>query len=153
MKKKRQKQIIGRLELVDFPELGLSGIDAKVDTGAYTSSLHCSSIVVEEQDDDQAWVRFKIFDPDHPNFEDMELRAPVFAQKNVKSSSGVAEHRVFIKTSIRLFSKTYKIELSLTDRSAMKYPVLLGRKILKKRFLVDVSETYLANPPQPGETS
>lgn len=139
----KSPKTIGRIETVDFPDWQIFGIDAKVDTGAYTSSLHCSQIVLEERHG-TPWVYFTMLDATHPNFRNSFLAAPVWKHKKVKNSSGRGESRVFVKTHIRLFDKIYTIELSLTDRSQMKFPVLLGRKILKGRFLVDVSQKYLS---------
>jgi hypothetical protein len=69
---------------------------------------------------------------------------PLYKTKNVKSSSGESQERTFIKTSIVLFRRRIPIELSLTDRSDMRYPVLLGRKLLKRRFVVDVARQLLS---------
>ena len=62
-----------------------------------------------------------------------------------KSSNGQTELRVFVKTKIIFFNKEHEIELSLTNRSEMKYPILVGRKFLKNKFLVDVSKKHLSN--------
>lgn len=67
---------------------------------------------------------------------------PVSKIKKVKSSNGKSEDRIFVETVIELFGKKYKAELSLTDRKDMKYPMLIGRKYLQGRFLVDVSLQY-----------
>lgn len=62
--------------------------------------------------------------------------------KNVKSSNGKTEERIFVKTVIELSNKRYEVELSLTDRKDMKYPMLIGRKFLQGHFIVDVSLRY-----------
>ncbi len=67
---------------------------------------------------------------------------PVHKIKKVKSSNGKTEERIFVKTIIELFGRRYKAELSLTDRKDMKFPMLIGRKYLQGRFLVDVSLQY-----------
>ncbi len=67
---------------------------------------------------------------------------PVFKVKNVKSSNGKIEERIFVKTTIEMSGRSYEAELSLTDRKDMKYPMLIGRKYLQGRFLVDVSLQY-----------
>ena len=141
------KKIIGRVESVDFPEWNLFAIEAKVDTGAYTSSLHCSHMVQESQNGVR-WVHFTLLGSPHPSTPCLRLKARVSKEKKVKNSSGTFEYRPFIKTRIRLFEKIYTIELSLTDRSQMRFPVLLGRKILKGRFLVDVAHAYLSHAPK-----
>lgn len=137
------KKIIGRVEHVDFPEWDIFGIDAKIDTGAYTSSLHCHHI---EQfgSKDKKMVRFNLLDPSHEIYNDKLFELPVYKIKSVKSSNGVSEDRIIVKTVIRLMEEALTAELSLTDRSEMKYPVLIGRKLIKNHFLVDVSQKYLA---------
>lgn len=143
MKNPVEKIIIGRRDRADFPELGLFDIDVKVDTGAYTSSIHCHNIEVVEAAGGKR-VRFNLLDPDHPDYDEKEFVLPIARIKHVKSSSGSSEKRFFIKTQILLFNELIDLELSLTDRSDMKFPVLLGRKLLKKRFIVDVARFNLS---------
>src|SRR5699024_4900525 len=91
------------------------------------------------------WVSFYLLDPDHEAYSDQKIEVPLHDQREVKSSNGTKELRYFIKTDIEFFGKSYEIECSLADRSAMKYPLLIGRKFLKKRgFLVDVSNKNLS---------
>lgn len=136
-------KIIGRLEYIDFPEWGLSDIEAKVDTGAFTSSLHCHHIEPYRYQEEQ-WVRFNLLDPSHETYNEKLFKLPIHKRKTIKSSNGQTEERIIIKTKLKLFDKVFKAELSLTDRSEMKYPVLLGRKLIRNRFLVDTSETFLS---------
>lgn len=138
---KRSVKIIGRIEQVSFPEWDLIDLDAKIDTGAYTSSLHCHHI--EKIDDSH--IRFNLLDPTHDTYNEKLFELPIHKEKTVKSSNGITEQRFVVKTKIELMNERYDIELSLTDRSEMNYPVLLGRKLLKGRFLVDVSKKYLSN--------
>lgn len=143
MKNPVDKIIIGRRDRADFPGLGLFDIDVKVDTGAYTSSIHCHNIAVVNTAGGRR-VRFNLLDPDHAHYNEKEFVLPIARAKYVKSSSGTSEKRFFIKTHILLFNELIELELSLTDRSDMKYPVLLGRKLLKKRFVVDVARYNLS---------
>lgn len=137
------KKIIGRIEHVDFPEWDIYGIEAKIDTGAYTSSLHCHHIE-QYSKESKRMVRFNLLDPTHDTYNDKLFELPVYKTKTVKSSNGVAEERIIVRTDIRLMQKILNAELSLTDRSEMRYPVLIGRKLIKNHFLVDVSKKYLA---------
>lgn len=136
------KKIIGRIEKVKFPEWDAAGIDAKIDTGAYTSSLHCHDIELNKS---KKKVSFYLFDPSHPEFEESKFQTNVNDIREIRSSNGLAEERIIIMTTIKLLNKNYKIELSLADRSEMRYPVLIGRKFLKNKFIVDVSKKYLGN--------
>lgn len=134
----KEKRIIGKKDKADFPLLGLENIDIKIDTGAYTSSIHCHEIKTEMVDGLKI-VKFKLLDPTHKNYNHLSLSAPIHKEKKVKSSIGKAEKRYLIKSKIILFGKSYNIELSLTNRGSMRYPVLIGRKLLNKKFLVDTS--------------
>lgn len=142
--KEKKLKIIGRLERIDFPEWDLFDIDAKIDTGAYTSSLHCHHIEPFSKKG-RSFVRFNLLDPSHATYNKKNLELPVHATKSIKSSNGSTEQRYIVKTIIRLLDKEFKAELSLADRSEMRYPVLLGRKLINKRFLVDVSKKYLSD--------
>jgi hypothetical protein len=129
--------VIGRRDRIDLPGLGYRNIRAKVDTGAFGSALHCSQIQVEQRDGKQV-LSFILLDPDFPQFKNEPHYAEEFTDKVVRSSSGEAEHRYIITTDVVIFRKRIPTEFSLTNRSDMKYPILLGRKFLRKRFLVDV---------------
>ncbi len=128
---------IGRIDRVDFPELGLFDVPAKIDSGAYTCVMHCESIrpFYKEQ---QHLVAFCL--PNSPQ----EKIVPVYTSKQVRNSFGQVEYRYAIKTPIVLFEKTYQVELTLANRSAMKFPVLLGRKLLRNRFIIDVTRINLS---------
>jgi len=129
------KTVIGRTELVDLPDFSLGELEAKIDTGADSSALHCTRITLHEDNT----VSFCVLDPNHPDYVGQTFRLPVYAQKRVKSSNGIAKRRVFIQTRIAIQKQIYTIILSLTDRSKMSKPMLLGRTFLDGRFLVDVA--------------
>lgn len=133
--------IIGRLEKIDLPELHLAGIDAKVDTGAYTSSLHCK-IVGESEVDGVKYIHFVPLTAKNRVRNAQPYCAPAINQKNVKSSNGMEESRYFVKLKVKIGTKVVRTEFSLTNRSGMKNTILLGRKFLRKRFLVDVAQEY-----------
>jgi len=144
MKKNAAKLLIGRKEKVDFPKLKLYGIDAKVDTGAYTSAIHCDSVRAVRRGGER-YVRFRLMDPSHPAYDGKEIRKPLAGRKKIKSSFGHTEYRFIIKTKIKLFGEEHDIELSLSDRTKMEHPILLGRKFLQKKYVVDVSRFNLSN--------
>ena len=136
-------RIIGRAELIDFPDWDLYGISAKIDTGAYTSSLHCHHIERIKKDGKE-YVRFNLLDPSHEIYNDKLFELPIYKSKMVKSSNGVSEERFIVKTRLNLLGKELEAELSLTDRSEMRYPVLIGRKLIKGKFIVDVSKKNIS---------
>jgi hypothetical protein len=131
--------ILGRSDRVDLPDLGLADIHAKVDTGAFTSSLHCSSAQVVN-----GKLEFVLLDEEHPEFTGMKFSVKKFKERDVKNSFGEAERRFVIRTTVRIFGRDIRTEFSLSDRGNLKFPVLLGRKILRKRFLIDVKKVNLS---------
>ncbi|MGB0521518.1 MAG: ATP-dependent zinc protease [Flammeovirgaceae bacterium] len=130
------KIIIGRTDKADFPELYLEGLGIKIDTGAYTSAIHCHDIE-EVEVDGKKRIKFQLLDPSHPKYNHKAFVLEHYTKKVIKSSTGHAEERFVIQSSILLFGNTYPIKLSLSERSDMKYPVLLGRRFLSKKFIVD----------------
>lgn len=134
---------IGRIDKADFPELHLEDLALKVDTGAYTSSIHCHDIRRVKEDDIE-YIEFKLLDPSHPLYNNKVFKIKDFKEKKIKSSIGKKQKRFIIKTKIVIFGKKYKIELSLSDRSEMRFPILLGRKFLNKRFVVDTAQKNIS---------
>lgn len=132
-------QILGRTDRVDLPGLGLYNIQAKVDTGAYTSCLHCSRAeVIDGQ------LEFVLLDDEHPEFTGLKFVFTEYDEREIKNSFGVAEKRYVISTTIKIFEEEIMAEFSLGDRDAMRFPILLGRKILRDRFLIDVTKKNLS---------
>lgn len=126
-------QILGRYDRVDLPDLGLFNIHAKIDTGAYTSSLHCKNAQVVD-----GKLEFILLDQEHPEFTGMRFVFENFEKRDIKNSFGEVEKRFVIVTSITIFEEVITTEFSLSNRGSLKFPVLLGRKILRNRYLIDV---------------
>jgi len=143
--KPKRKITLGRIEPVSFPDLDLFNIEAKLDTGAYTTSLHCHQIEVKTENNKQVLCA-RVLDPNHPEYNNRLLCFNAFKKKSVRNSFGQVEERFVIKTRIRIGKRTILAFVSLSDREAMRYPVLIGRKILKGRYLVDVEFKNLSNP-------
>ncbi len=134
---------IGRKELIDLPKLGLEKISAKVDTGAFGSAIHCvySETKVLNGED---ILEVIFLDPSHPQYTGKKFYFKKFGEKIVKSTNGQAQNRYTIESEISLFGKNYILDFSLADRSSMKNPILIGRKFLAHRFIVDVSKKNLS---------
>ena len=133
------KRNIGRIDKADFPLLDLFDIEAKIDTGAYTSSIHCKNVKVEDN-----YLKCNFLDEEHPSYHEKEIIFDEYDVKVVKSSNGIAQARYRIKTDIVLFGKTSEIYLTLSDREEMRFPVLLGRSFLSNKFIVDINRTNLS---------
>ncbi|MEW7280599.1 RimK/LysX family protein [Aquimarina sp. 2201CG1-2-11] len=128
----KEKKIIGRIDKIDFPLLSLKEIDAKIDTGAYTSSIHC--IDIKEVGDT---LQCSFLDATHPEYNGKRFTFKNYDITAVKSSNGKVEVRYAIKTKIIVFNSTYPITLTLSPRDDMRFPVLIGRKFLSRKFLID----------------
>ncbi len=129
------KHIIGRITKVDFPRLGAQQIPAKVDTGAYRTVVHCEQVkVVRVRGIRKLKVLFRL-----PGGVEKTLRFRNFNRRTIKNSFGEKESRYCVTLQMNLEGHAVRSSVSLTDRSGMKYPVLIGRKTLRGRFLVDVA--------------
>ena len=129
------KHIIGRITKVDFPRLGAQQIPAKVDTGAYRTVVHCEQVkVVRVRGIRKLKVLFRL-----PGGVEKTLRFRHFNRRTIKNSFGEKESRYCVTLQMNLEGHAVRSSVSLTDRSGMKYPVLIGRKTLRGRFLVDVA--------------
>lgn len=127
-----EKRIIGRFDRADFPDLHLRDISIKIDTGAYTSSIHCDNIKEED-----GVLKCTFLDEEHPLYNGREFAFSQYDVVFVRSSNGIVQKRYQIQSHIILFDRSYKISLSLSARQEMRFPVLLGRKFLTKKFIVD----------------
>ncbi|HTE32103.1 MAG TPA: RimK/LysX family protein [Chryseolinea sp.] len=131
--------ILGRSDRVDLPELGVQDIHAKVDTGAFTSSLHCSRAEVID-----GVLEFVLLDYDHPEYTGTTYRFAAFEERDIKNSFGEVERRYVINTMLTIFDEKIITEFSLCNRGSLKFPVLIGRKILYDRFLIDITKKDLS---------
>lgn len=130
------KLIVGSEEWCSLPGLGLPAIKARVDSGAATSSVHAFNIV-SFQRDGELWISFEV----HPLQNDRNVlvrhEAPVLEQRGVRNTSGISETRYVIREELVLGEQRWPIELTLTNRDAMGYRMLLGREAMVGRVLVD----------------
>jgi hypothetical protein len=139
-----EKKIIGRKEKITILDLELYDLDAKVDTGADSNALHCDNIDLSKE----GYVSFSLLDKTHESYHGKRLTLPVYKLKKVRSSNGELQVRPSIQVNVIFFQKQYKTVISLTNRSDMLYPMLIGRKFLSGKFLVDVSCEYIAQANQ-----
>jgi len=133
---------LGWLERVALPELGISMLTAKVDTGARTSALHAEELELTDAGGIHV-ARFVV--PTRRG--EYRCECPVADERHVKSSSGHEELRIVIETVCVVHGYRWPIELTLTDRAAMKYPMLLGRQATAGRFVIDPGAKYVRGRP------
>lgn len=138
-----EKQVIGRYDKIDLPELHLLDLDAKVDTGAFTSAIHYHHAEIINRGGKKV-LHFTLLDPSHPDYNSKSFYFEKFEERKIKNSFGDSEERFVIRTRITLFGKDYESDFSLSNRGNLKFPILLGRKLLKKGFVVDVAKTNLS---------
>ncbi len=142
MKHQEQLPIIGWREQLALPDLGIPEVKAKIDTGARSSALHAFDVETFERDG-KPMVRFKV----HPYQRDAQrtvtAEAELIDQRQVRNSGGQAQVRPVIETTVELNGYTFPIELTLTNRDAMGFRMLLGRQAVRRRFLVDAGKSFL----------
>ena len=126
--------VIGWRERVSLPDLGIPEFVAKMDTGAHFCALHATEIKVEH-----GLVSFR-FDTGQ------KLTAKLIGRKEITSSNGATQKRPLIRTRIKIGKKTINSLVTLVDRSKMKDKMLLGRKLLRQRFLIDPTLSYALSP-------
>jgi hypothetical protein len=136
---------IGRKEYVAFPEWDIWHVRAKVDTGAYSSALDVAGYEVIESPAGLV-VRFRFPLRSRGAVRVVSIEAPIVKLVTVCSSSGCKEVRPLIEPLVRLGPVTRRIRLTVTDRSRMRFRMLLGRQALNGTFLVDVGSKYLLGP-------
>ena len=143
LEQNRDKKIIGYIDHLKLPELGIERIPCKIDTGAYTSTLHCNNVHLLKESGVE-YLCFNLYDPKFGINNKEEFRFSEFDERQVKSSNGLVESRYSIKTWVVLFKRKYKVEFTLSYRDNMRFPILLGRRFLRNRFIVDVSQKDLS---------
>ncbi len=148
----RAAEVIGWREIVGLPDFDVPELRAKIDTGARTSALHATDLDVFERDG-KNWVRFRL--PLGGETGKQRFEREIRDERDIKNTSGVAERRLVIKTTLRLGSRRWQIETSLADRERMEFDLILGRTALRgHRLLVDPGRSFAigkgATPVQPS---
>lgn len=138
-----KKQIIGWREWVAFPELGIEKIKAKIDTGARSSALHAYNIETYKTRSGKLKVKFSVHPIQKNSKQVIDCHANIIDQRVIKSSSGQKELRTTILTSLNMGIASWPIELTLTNRDAMGFRLLIGRTAIERKFLVDPQKSYL----------
>lgn len=145
--RKSRLAVIGWREWVSLPGLGVQAIKAKVDTGARSSSLHVTEMEEYEENGIQM-VRFKMHPLQRSDKQALIVSAPILEHRSVRSSSGKAQIRPVIETTVGLLSQVWQVELTLANRCEMKFRMLLGREAFRDRFLVDAGKSYYGDKPK-----
>ena len=131
---------IGWCELIGLPEFGIENIHAKIDTGANTSSLHAVDIKPFVKDD-REWVSFRI--PKSPSLPAFQCEAPIVKQTKIKSSNGHEQLRYVIAVKIILAGRQWDDQMTLANRGTMAFPILIGRRSLRRGFIVNSGKKWV----------
>lgn len=134
--------IIGCREWAALPEFGVNRINAKVDTGAKTSAIHAFRPKVISSQNGEV-VEFYLHPRQRRKTPEILCRSNLVDRRIVRSSNGQEEERLVIRTDIKVGEKIWPIDLTLANRDAMGFRLLLGRDALKKGFIIDPSANYL----------
>lgn len=141
-KKRRPLPVLGWREWVALPDLGVPRVKAKLDTGARTSSLHAFRLKRFTRDGTDM-VRFEVHPLQRSRGEAVTVEAEVVDERAVRSSSGQEELRPFIRTTVEVGGERWPIEVSLARRDTMGFRMLLGRRALRRRALVDPGTSFV----------
>ena len=141
--------VIGWKEYVEFPEWGIRSVKAKIDTGARTSALDVVSYELRQGDGQELMAELRLaLDHKHPQRLTV-VQAPVLRMVVVSKSSAMREQRPLIEATVRLGPVTKLVPLTITNRSGMRFRMILGRKALEGDFVIDVSQKYLLRHRSP----
>ena len=136
-----KKLMIGKQEWCVLQELGIPAIKAKADSGARTSALHAHNIRITKRAG-ESWVHFDVYPLQNSKDTIVHCKAKLVSERAVKSSSGHKEMRPVIETNVRIGSVTERIEITLTNRDAMGYRMLLGREAMRGRMVIDPEQSF-----------
>lgn len=138
----KELTIIGSNALVTIA--GISKVPAKVDTGADSSSIWASDININSNNQ----LELCLFGPESPFYTGKRLVFDEYKVQRVRNSTGQVTVRYRISLPMTAVGKRVKASFTLYDRSSNNFPILIGRKTLKNRFMVDVSRTETKRPPK-----
>lgn len=136
MNKRRPTKLIGRVEKVDFPTLSILNIPARIDTGAKTSTVWASKVRIDEE----GKLTFNIFGKASPFYKQQKIKKRSYSKTAVASSMGAVQSRYKVRFLIKIKGKKIRASFTLADRSQQVYPILIGRNILRGKFIVDVKK-------------
>lgn len=149
-RRKRALTTIGWREWVSLPDLGIKEIKAKIDTGADNASLHAFDLERYEAEG-IPMVRFKIHTRQRKRRPSIDCVAEIVGERKVKNPGGRSEMRPVIRTTLVLAGKELEALVNLTTRDEMTFRMLLGRRTIRRQFIVDPGRSYVGERPGRNE--
>lgn len=140
----KEKTIIGRTAKASFPAEGIRGVPVKIDTGADSSSIWASQLHI----DDDFTLHFVLFAKHSPFYSGVKHSTKLYKVRLIRSSNGTTQIRYSVKLTVVLGGRKVRGSFTLADRSQNTYPVLVGNKLLYRKFLVDVSRGNIRTDTQ-----
>jgi hypothetical protein len=137
----REQIVLGWREWAGLPRLGLPAVRCKIDSGARSSALHVDSCW-RFIDGGAPWAGFCLSNDGHGEAM-LHAAAPIFDERDVIDSGGHRTRRIFLRTTLALAGIEREIEINLTDRQGMLFPMLLGRTAMAGVFTVDPARSFL----------
>lgn len=141
------RQVLGWREWLALPDLGIQAIRAKLDTGARSSALHVDSMETFQREGGE-WVRFSVGTGINDN-RPVLVESTIHARRLVTDSGGHTTERIFIRTRLLLAGRSLTVEMNLTSRRNMLFPMLLGRTALARHFLIDPARSFTLGKQPP----
>ncbi|HEY2346089.1 MAG TPA: RimK/LysX family protein [Xanthomonadaceae bacterium] len=138
----KAKPVLGWREWIALPDLGIHAIRAKIDTGARSSALHVDAFDTFHSGG-REWVRFTVATGSAAENQ-VVVESTVHDRRQVTDSGGHVSERIFLLTRLVLAGQAYPVEINLTSRRNMLFPMLLGRTALKRRFVIDPARSFRA---------
>jgi hypothetical protein len=139
--------ISGWREWVGLPGLSIRSIKAKIDSGARSSTLHAFDTEVIQKADGE-WVKFAVHPIQRNDTKVIWCEAPILDRRAVRSSNGDVSQRIVIRTELKIFGQSWPIDLTLHNRDAMGFRMLIGREAVRGRFLIDSGGSFYAGRPR-----
>ena len=137
---------IGSTEYIDVEDY--KHIPAKIDTGADSSSIWASHIEVSQD----GVLHFQLFDKKSPFYTGKTIKRKDFKAAVIRSSSGHEQIRYRVQLSLKLSGRRIKALFNLSNRSLNTFPVLIGRRTIAGKFLVNVTEKNVTIRPKKPKT-
>ncbi len=138
--------IIGSNVLVSI--CGRDKVPAKIDTGADSSSIWVSHLRIDKD----GVLKFRLFGESSPFYNGKVIKRKDYKVAVVRSATGEEQIRYRTHLTLRMSGKKIKVLFNLSDRSRNNFPILIGRRSISRKFLVDVSKSEVPRPPKIART-